>query len=114
MLIPTNLLYLILTDNKNLLLTKQQERFERNRVGLSLLDEPQLKAAILRDQDDLRAMTTASRQYERELWAMLREFDVRRRSSNRLVPSTSIDTGLSFGLLGQLPPALAAELTHIL
>ncbi|VDL43126.1 unnamed protein product [Hymenolepis diminuta] len=54
---------------------QQKERFERNRVSLSLLGERELRQAILRDQETLRGMVNAIRVQERELWAILRQFD---------------------------------------
>ncbi|KAL5106524.1 hypothetical protein TcWFU_000549 [Taenia crassiceps] len=54
---------------------QQKERFERNRVGLSLLGERELRQAILRDQETLRGLVNSQRVHERELWAALRLLD---------------------------------------
>nr|CDS20756.1 Breast cancer overexpressed gene 1 protein [Echinococcus granulosus] len=108
---------------------QQKERFERNRVGLSLLGERELRQAILRDQETLRGLVNAQRVHERELWAALRLFDRSLHAAHsgsppaaastkqilapasRLSPSTSAAINAASS---RMPPALAAQAEQIL
>ncbi|VDN39462.1 unnamed protein product [Dibothriocephalus latus] len=96
----------------------------------TLLDEPQLKVAILRDQESLRSMVNYQRQLERELWSMLREVDQKlhglstavrpasAQASYRPPPPLSADSAGAALLVrfdaGDLPPTLAHDVAHIL
>ncbi|VDK36481.1 unnamed protein product [Taenia asiatica] len=71
---------------------QQKERFERNRVGLSLLGERELRQAILRDQETLRGLVNTQRVHERELWAALRLFDRSLRDAQTGSPPAAVST----------------------
>ncbi|VDL96444.1 unnamed protein product [Schistocephalus solidus] len=124
-----NMVFDIVNDLLLYVEPQQKERSERNRVGLSLLDEPQLKVAILRDQESLRSMVNYQRQSERELWSMLREVDQKlhglstavrpsAQTSCRFPPPVSTESAGAALLArfdaGELPPALAHDLSNIL
>ncbi|KAL7055518.1 hypothetical protein AAHC03_022945 [Spirometra sp. Aus1] len=124
-----NMVFDIVNDLLLYVEPQQKERSERNRVGLSLLDEPQLKAAILRDQESLRSMVNYQRQSERELWSMLREVDQKlqglsmagrpaAQTNYRCPPGVAVESAGAALLArfdaGELPPALAHDLAHIL
>ncbi|VDD81054.1 unnamed protein product [Mesocestoides corti] len=89
---------------------KQKERFERNRVGLSLLDERELRKSILTDQETLRAMVNMQRAYERDLWALLREFDQLLRNTQPTLKLCEFFDGPT----RHLPTALSAQTEQIL
>lgn len=103
-----------------------KERFERNRVGLSLLGERELRQAILRDQETLRGLVNAIRIQERDLWANLRQFDQNLRTLGVSPPTPTTDSPLGIprsGLSGgafdsmnspRMSPAIAAQYEQIL
>ncbi len=90
----------------NAFLKPLQERFERNRVGLSLLNERELRESILRDQETLRGMVNSQRVYERDLWALLREYDAAAGGGGSIKGSHHHRH--------QLTPAQTAQAEHIL
>ncbi|KAL5970709.1 hypothetical protein TSMEX_001541, partial [Taenia solium] len=108
---------------------QQKERFERNRVGLSLLGERELRQAILRDQETLRGLVNTQRVHERELWAALRLFDRSLRDAQTGSPPATVSTKQLFlpalrlspstsaainAASPHMPPALAAQAEQIL
>ncbi|CDS43676.2 Breast cancer overexpressed locus tag 1 protein [Echinococcus multilocularis] len=108
---------------------QQKERFERNRVGLSLLDERELRQAILRDQETLRGLVNTQRVHERELWAALRLFDRSLHAAHSgsppssastkqiLTPASCLSPSTSAAInaaSSRMPPALASQAEQIL
>ncbi|VDN97013.1 unnamed protein product [Rodentolepis nana] len=88
---------------------QQKERFERNRVGLSLLGERELRQAILRDQETLRSMVNAIRVQERELWTALRQFDQNLRAAG--ASGTTANSNATDPLIFHQPTASRAGLS---
>ncbi|KAM3177251.1 hypothetical protein ACTXT7_004913 [Hymenolepis weldensis] len=88
---------------------QQKERFERNRVSLSLLGERELRQAILRDQETLRGMVNAIRVQERELWAILRQFDQNLRAVG--TSATTLGSSVTDPLIFPQPTTLRASLS---
>ncbi|VDM30527.1 unnamed protein product [Hydatigera taeniaeformis] len=89
---------------------QKAERFERNRVGLSLLGERELRQAILRDQEALRGLVNTQRAHERELWAALRLLDRSLRDAQTGAPSSAASTKQLFLPVSRLSPSTSAAI----